>query len=80
MSFLASHVGQKVLLPLATGATRFVSFELEVPKGAPEGATGSPSSGGPPYLCCWTDEEATEPKFYIPLRGCRIVNNITELG
>ncbi|KAL8436672.1 hypothetical protein ACSSS7_001497 [Eimeria intestinalis] len=81
MDFLAPHVGQRVVLPLATGATRLVSFELEAPVGAPpnllpEGA----SQGGPPYLCCWKDEAATEPKFYIPLKGCRMVNNITELG
>ncbi|KAL8439819.1 hypothetical protein Efla_004345 [Eimeria flavescens] len=80
MNFLAAHVGRRVVLPLATGATRLVSFELEAPEAALEEVPGGPLPGGPPYLCCWQDEEATEPKFYIPLKGCRIVNNITELG
>ncbi|KAL8455827.1 hypothetical protein Emag_000401 [Eimeria magna] len=65
----------------STGATRLVSFELEAPEGAAlDALPGGAPQGGPPYLCCWKDEDATEPKFYIPLKGCRMVNNITELG
>ncbi|KAL8271985.1 hypothetical protein Esti_004109 [Eimeria stiedai] len=71
----------RVVLPLATGATRFVSFEVEAPaRAALDALPGGAPQGEPPYLCCWKDEAATEPKFYIPLKGCRMVNNITELG
>ncbi|KAL8449855.1 hypothetical protein Emed_002818 [Eimeria media] len=81
VSLLWQQLLARVVLPLATGATRLVSFELEAPEGAiPDTLPGGGPQGGPPYLCCWKDEDATEPKFYIPLKGCRMVNNITELG
>ncbi|CDJ68126.1 CAM kinase, SNF1 family, putative [Eimeria necatrix] len=43
-------------------------------------ARGPEDPPGPPYLCCWVNGESNTPLFVIPLKGSRVVNNITELG
>ena len=45
---------------------------------APHTPQGPPV--GPPFLCCWVREDSLFPLFSIPLKGARVVNNITELG
>ncbi|OEH78355.1 CAM snf1 domain-containing protein [Cyclospora cayetanensis] len=78
MEQLSCQAGVRVALPLATGAARLVSVELRAPRGPPPEGPEGPIS--PPYLCCWEEVDSVLPKFYIPLKGCRVVNNITELG
>ncbi|CDU20903.1 CAMK protein kinase [Plasmodium yoelii 17X] len=58
--------GKRVEFPLATGAATYVSLTYDEKKN--------------PYLLCWSYMHQEEPEFTVPLKGCRIINNITEIG
>ncbi|CRH02816.1 protein kinase 2, putative [Plasmodium relictum] len=58
--------GKRIEFPLATGAASHVSLIYDEKKN--------------PYLLCWTSFYQEKPEFTVPLKGCRIINNITEIG
>ncbi|ETW35290.1 CAMK/CAMK1 protein kinase [Plasmodium falciparum Tanzania (2000708)] len=58
--------GKRIDFPLATGAASHVSLTYDEKKN--------------PYLLCWTYIYQEKPEFTVPLKGCRIINNITEIG
>lgn len=58
--------GKRVEFPLATGAASHVSLVYDEKKN--------------PYLLCFTSLHVDKPEFTVPLKGCRIINNITEIG
>ncbi|VWU52657.1 protein kinase 2 [Hepatocystis sp. ex Piliocolobus tephrosceles] len=58
--------GKRIEFPLATGAASHVSLIYD--------------DKNYPYLLCWTSMTQEYPEFTVPLVGCRIINNITEIG
>lgn len=58
--------GKRIEFHLATGAASHISLVYDEKKN--------------PYLLCFTSMHIDKAEFTVPLKGCRIINNITEIG